>query len=826
MSMLDLHRLLDTPIHTLVAQRSPMQAMMVKGLFGNKTLREGLQSPQLSGMITGNADFQRELGGQLQKWGITQDQFNKAIVAQPPSQQTRQAPAPAQAPAAQPQQAPAPVQQAPAPVQQAPAQAQPAPASAQQAPTTGQVAAATTKPEAAWPPGSKLAQSPVGKLWANEGTKAVQGLPTAAPVAAAAPRPQGAVFSSPGIEIRPVFKEGQVFGRTATAGAQPFNSIVSHWTGEPDLRTSIGHLYGDPKRGGQSFGYHFYIDRDGSIYQGAPLDARTNHVGGPDRTSSHPHIRNESAIGISMVGQGNPTPQQLAAGQKLATALQGQYSIKPENIVSHGEITGRSHGRHGNEGAALVNAVRGQQPAAQPTTLKQAVAQAAPSGPDAMGRWKQAIAGIESGGRYNALGPITKTGDRAYGKYQIMGDNIPKWSREALGQTLTPQQFLASPEAQERIFEHRFQGYVDKYGEAGASRAWFAGERGMHRPGATDQLGTSVASYQRKFEAGGGVTGRGPQQGQVAAYAPQASVAQAPAQQAIASAIKQPGGAEIASASPAARESLGQRIIAGMGPAGAALTTFTDPATGIEYLTGSMGGTDVFRPIDRARKGIGQAAVDATKPTAYAPATQPAHQQAPQLSPQSFDEAGFMPQRGQEQRFRPMPQQLDAMTPQPRPRPPGAPASVFAPSPEGGSPAGDRGGLMGGSPYAPLPDLPPPPQAGIPDALRTSVMAMPDFTTPGPSFTSPTASAPDLGGAAGAASPFSPAMTAQLPTPTIDLPPPMWAGMGGFGSGWGSGGFAVPWAQPFDFGGGGGWGGFGGGTGFNSFGAGFSFGGM
>src|SRR3982750_859798 len=41
---------------------------------------------------------------------------------------------------------------------------------------------------------------------------------------------------------------------------------------------------------------------------------------------------------------------------------------------------------------------------------------AVPSGDtDQYGR---AISSIESGGRYDRLGPVTKTGDRAYGKYQ------------------------------------------------------------------------------------------------------------------------------------------------------------------------------------------------------------------------------------------------------------------------------------------------------------------------------------------------------------------------------------------------------------------------
>ena len=118
------------------------------------------------------------------------------------------------------------------------------------------------------------------------------------------------------------------------------------------------------------------------------------------------------------------------------------------------------------------------------------------------GDYSGAISRIESGGNYAELGPVTNTGDRAYGKYQMMGANIPEWSKAALGRSVTPQEFLANPQLQDTIFKHRFGQYVDKYGPGGAARAWFAGEGGMNNPNAKDQLGTSVSSYERRFLGG------------------------------------------------------------------------------------------------------------------------------------------------------------------------------------------------------------------------------------------------------------------------------------------------------------------------------------
>ena len=123
---------------------------------------------------------------------------------------------------------------------------------------------------------------------------------------------------------------------------------------------------------------------------------------------------------------------------------------------------------------------------------------------------QRAIGGIESGGSrnpYATLGAVTPSGDRAYGRYQVMGANIGPWTQAALGRSLTPQQFLADRDAQDATFNKQFGGYADKYGEEGAAKAWYAGERGMNNPNATDQHGRlTVAGYGQDYinRLGGG----------------------------------------------------------------------------------------------------------------------------------------------------------------------------------------------------------------------------------------------------------------------------------------------------------------------------------
>lgn len=121
-----------------------------------------------------------------------------------------------------------------------------------------------------------------------------------------------------------------------------------------------------------------------------------------------------------------------------------------------------------------------------------------------------AISSIESGGNYRAIGPVTRTGARALGKYQVLASNVGPWTEEILGRRMTPREFLMDDDAQDKVFEGKFGEYVQKHGEEGASRAWFAGEGGMNDPNRKDILGTSVADYSRKFTGALGYADEGP----------------------------------------------------------------------------------------------------------------------------------------------------------------------------------------------------------------------------------------------------------------------------------------------------------------------------
>lgn len=82
----------------------------------------------------------------------------------------------------------------------------------------------------------------------------------------------------------------------------------------------------------------------------------------------------------------------------------------------------------------------------------------------------RSIATQESGGSYSATNP-----SGAIGKYQVLKSNVPGWSRQVLGYSITWQKFLNTPSLQEKIVRGILKGYYDKWGARGAAAAWYAG---------------------------------------------------------------------------------------------------------------------------------------------------------------------------------------------------------------------------------------------------------------------------------------------------------------------------------------------------------------
>lgn len=122
---------------------------------------------------------------------------------------------------------------------------------------------------------------------------------------------------------------------------------------------------------------------------------------------------------------------------------------------------------------------------------------------DPVAQAMQGIASVESKGwknPYAAKGVVVKTGayagDRAYGKYQVMGKNVPNWTREVLGRSMTPAQFLINPQAQEAVARFKIGQIYKEFGNiADTASVWFSGRPVAQAGNAVDANGTTVSRY-------------------------------------------------------------------------------------------------------------------------------------------------------------------------------------------------------------------------------------------------------------------------------------------------------------------------------------------
>ena len=112
----------------------------------------------------------------------------------------------------------------------------------------------------------------------------------------------------------------------------------------------------------------------------------------------------------------------------------------------------------------------------------------------------------ESGGNYN----IVNSGSGALGAYQVMPANVPSWTRQALGKSLTPQQFLADPTAQDKVAESILGGYYEKYGARGAAAMWYSGQPDPNKTYGTPSVADYVKSVVDRMTTSAPVTGTDP----------------------------------------------------------------------------------------------------------------------------------------------------------------------------------------------------------------------------------------------------------------------------------------------------------------------------
>ena len=124
-----------------------------------------------------------------------------------------------------------------------------------------------------------------------------------------------------------------------------------------------------------------------------------------------------------------------------------------------------------------------------------------PAPDDRLDRTLGALKRIESGGRYDIVGPASRKGDRPYGAYQVMGANVPSWTEEALGRRMTPEEFRLDPKAQDDTARHRAGLYLKQYDDPRqVASMWLSGKPMEKAGNVTDVLGTNVPNYVSMFD--------------------------------------------------------------------------------------------------------------------------------------------------------------------------------------------------------------------------------------------------------------------------------------------------------------------------------------
>lgn len=113
----------------------------------------------------------------------------------------------------------------------------------------------------------------------------------------------------------------------------------------------------------------------------------------------------------------------------------------------------------------------------------------------------RSIGYVESRGRYNVIGPRTRDGDHAYGKYQVMGKYVGAWTEKAIGRRLTPQEFLNNPKAQDAVAHQRMGDLYRRHGTLqDVAAVWFSGRPLRHNT-SRDVTGVSVPLYAQLAQA-------------------------------------------------------------------------------------------------------------------------------------------------------------------------------------------------------------------------------------------------------------------------------------------------------------------------------------
>ena len=126
--------------------------------------------------------------------------------------------------------------------------------------------------------------------------------------------------------------------RTVPNLPKPVRIILHHgggWLDAAEVNVYHKHKWGFKSSLGYYMGYHYFIERNGDLFQ-----ARKDTEEGAHTTSPHfkPHELNRTSIGICLMGNGEEkdfTPGQMTVLANLVEEKRKEYDIPRGNVYGH-----------------------------------------------------------------------------------------------------------------------------------------------------------------------------------------------------------------------------------------------------------------------------------------------------------------------------------------------------------------------------------------------------------------------------------------------------------------------------------------------------------
>lgn len=192
-----------------------------------------------------------------------------------------------------------------------------------------------------------------------------------------------------------------------------------------------------------------------------------------------------SAGSASLNAQTNAASGLIDAAVKVQAANPAKTAL---SVDANGQYTstttpGMTFGQATQAVAGMTDAVRSSYGLAPGTEVKPGTTVKSSSGkPIQWGNGEitfdnflNAIDAQESGGNYQA-----RSTDGAMGRWQVMPQNLngkwADWGKEAIGRTISPEEFMANPQLQDQIAKFKLKQYYEEHGPAGAASMWYSGK--------------------------------------------------------------------------------------------------------------------------------------------------------------------------------------------------------------------------------------------------------------------------------------------------------------------------------------------------------------